>query len=247
MVPLNNKRVASGTKRGSVLSSCISVAVVWLVFASNAVALQKVQTFAVESFPKSLDTQCRDGSAKLYDECGSQADILKTAVEKAAQTGKTALVVYGAEWCVWCFVFDAYTKGHYREHYYAWERDPKSDKWVMEKKSNEGAYAEANRLNQFVADHFVIAHIEGDHSPDGASAIDSLGLSAADINFYPFIASLTNKGVYASHLFGYEVMKVDEKRKNKDGQTLKSFDRSLLLNRLQMLRQAALELPVNKK
>ena len=193
----------------------------------------------VESYPKSLDVQCRDGSAKLYDECGSQVEILKMAVGKAAETDKTVLVVYGAEWCVWCFVFDDYIKGKYRASYYEWEHDEKLEKWVMNEKPNDGAQHSAEHLKRFVAENFVIAHIEGDHSSDGAEAINALGVDESKIDFYPFIVSLSKTGSYASHMFGYEVMGDLKKRKDRRGQPLKHFDREKLVQGLSVLRRVA--------
>lgn len=213
----------------------------WLLFSVNGLAAEKGQFHDVEAFPKTLDSQCREGVAKLYDECGSQVEIIQAAVAKAAETEKTVLVVYGAEWCVWCFVFDAYIKGNYREHYYEWEHDKTLKKWVMAKKSNQSARANAKRLNQFVADNFVIAHIEADHAPDGAEAMNSVGYLESNINFYPFIASLSKTGVYAHHMFAHQAMRHDEQRKDSDGNKLKSFDRVFLMNSLSELRKVALE------
>jgi len=206
---------------------------------TNSHSVETGKYHEVESFPKTLDSDCRGGSAKLYDECGSQVDIIDATVAKAAATGKTALVVYGAEWCVWCFVFDGYIKGNYRATYYQWEHDSKLDKWVMSEKSNEDAQPDAERLNRYVADNFVVAHIEGDHAPDGADAINGLGLNAEEIDFYPFVAALAKTGTYSGHMFGYEVMQESDKRKDSNGSSLKSFDRIKLLNRLQTLRDAA--------
>jgi len=195
--------------------------------------------YDIDAFPKSLDTQCRKGVAKLYDECGSQVDIVSAAVAKAAESGKTALIVYGAEWCVWCFVFDGYINGEYRSVYYEWENDPEQNQWVMKEKSNAAARFSAERLNHYVAENFVVAHIEGDHAPDGPEAINSVGLEENAIDFYPFIASLTKTGTYANHLFGYEVMRQSDNRKDRNGHALKSFDRALLLDKLRALREKA--------
>ena len=225
----------------------VNVSISFLVFAFISFSLVSVNVsaagngrfFDVEAYPLTLDAACREGVAKLYDECGSQVDIVNAAMTAAAAKDKTVLVVYGAEWCVWCFVFDSYIQGEYREHYYEWARDQELEKWVMTQKSNEGAKPDARRLNQFVAENFVIAHIEGDKAPDGADAINALGLNASDINFYPFIASLSKTGAYAGHMFGYEVMKNSEDRKDREGRKLKSFDRTLLLERLNQLKNQA--------
>jgi hypothetical protein len=69
------------------------------------------EALPVASFPSALDPNCRNGRARIYDECGSQTAILAAALEQARATGKTVIVNYGAEWCIWCHVFDNHLKG----------------------------------------------------------------------------------------------------------------------------------------
>lgn len=195
--------------------------------------------FPVESFPKNLSSSCRDGNSRVYDECGSQVSIVKAAQARALETGKSTLVVYGAEWCVWCHIFDDFAKGVYAPVYFEWARDENAGKWVMQSRKNEGIPEQAAELNQFVSEHFVIAHIEGDHAPDGPATITSLGFDEDDVSFYPFIFSLNSEGQYADHMLAYKAMPQNDSRKNENGQPLNEFNREVLLAQLKVLRDAA--------
>jgi len=196
----------------------------------------------VTSFPKTLSKDCRDGTARVYDECGSQQNIIKAAQAEAIAKGKTTLVVYGAEWCVWCHIFDDLVKGDFAPEYFEWVRDDKAGKWQMQAHVNTGAEAQARALNQFVSEHFVIAHIEGDHAPDGPATISSLGFDESDVNFYPFIFTLNPEGQYVEHMLAYKAMPHNDSRKNKDGQPLNEFNRDVLLNQLERLKNS-MQLP----
>ncbi len=196
--------------------------------------------FPVESFPKTLPKDCRDGKAKLYDECGSQFDVVKAAVAQAKTMNKTPLIVYGGEWCVWCFVFDAAIRGEYQPSYYVYALNTVSKQWEVQEKTDEQVAEQAKRLNQYVFENFVVAHIESHVSPDGAAAIDATGFNSAAIEFYPAILSLTTDGDYADHFFAYVAMAAKTERKDKQGQKLLEFDRLLLLEQLQRLKQSAM-------
>lgn len=77
-------------------------------------------TSVVKHFPETLDKNCKDGLAKLYDECGDQSKVLNSAINLAKKENKTVLIVYGAEWCIWCHVFDKYIKGEIGSYEYKW-------------------------------------------------------------------------------------------------------------------------------
>jgi hypothetical protein len=62
-------------------------------------------------YPDTPVRSCRRGRAKLYDECSNQERLFAAALARANAEGKTLLVFYGAEWCIWCHVFDAYING----------------------------------------------------------------------------------------------------------------------------------------
>src|SRR5262245_17695652 len=69
------------------------------------------EALPVSSFPTRLDPSCGGRPARTYDECGSQIYIFHGALEEARATGKTLIVSCGAEWCVWCHVFDSHVHG----------------------------------------------------------------------------------------------------------------------------------------
>lgn len=82
------------------------------------VAAQAVQSAGAGStkpkitrFPEKLNKACRRGRAKLFDECGDQWAMFNAARKRAAAEGKALLVSFGAEWCIWCHVFDQYIHG----------------------------------------------------------------------------------------------------------------------------------------
>lgn len=75
---------------------------------------------AYVSFPERIDPQCRNGKARVFDECGDQLALFTAALAKANSEGKTLLVEYGAEWCIWCHVFDAHISGEHGEFRYTY-------------------------------------------------------------------------------------------------------------------------------
>jgi len=84
----------------------------------KANASEQQPRYIVASHPKTLSSECNEGRALVYDECGSQMSIVKAAYEEALASKKTTLVVYGAEWCVWCHIFDDFAKGEYAAEYF---------------------------------------------------------------------------------------------------------------------------------
>ena len=92
-------------------------------------------------FPSHIDKKCRAGNAKLYDECSDQLEIFDEALRTAKKTGKTLLVSYGAEWCIWCHVFDAYIKGGKTKFTYVYASreapDEKYQSTIYEREKND--------------------------------------------------------------------------------------------------------------
>ena len=161
----------------------------------------------VESFPKFLQSDCRDGNANLYDECGSQMLIAQAAFRSAVDTGKTPLIVFGAEWCIWCHVFDKHVKGIYNKFSYEWEYEGEIQRWSMRERANKAAKEQAEKLNKYVADNFVLVHIESDFAPDGSDVINSIGFDRNKIYYYPYILVVDSNGMYAGHMKAYDAIK----------------------------------------
>jgi len=112
--------------------------------------------YPVDSYPKTLSKGCRDGDAIIYDECSTQQYVIDQALEAANKSDKSVLVLYGAEWCVWCHVFDKYINGHSNAFNYRFKyHDGEKIKYNLREKENKNAAVEAKLLNWYVAENFV--------------------------------------------------------------------------------------------
>ena len=155
------------------------------------------------SFPQFLSKTCRNGRAKLYDECGDQMDILRSAARKAAVDGKVMLVSYGAEWCIWCHVFDAYIHGGIKQFSYTFASPSAIEtrrNAVLYERAAIDVSGEATKLQQYVADHFVIAHIDAQYAPNGRTVLTSTGAAKHDNGWLPFIFTVKVDGQFAAQL-----------------------------------------------
>ena len=194
----------------------------------------------VESYPEQISSSCREGVAQIYDECSDQSVILNRAIKRSKETGKTVLVVYGAEWCIWCHVFDKYVKGHSRKFNYEWQyHDGENLDWKMKERKNKNAKSEAEKLNKFVSQNFILVHIESYRSPNGAETARATGFDPDNFSYIPLIFSLDHSGDYAAHMLAYDAIPGLEIRK--DGwRDYRGFDRNILLSELVELRAIAL-------
>ena len=156
----------------------------------------------ITKFPSQIDKNCRGGTAKLYDECSNQVDIFNAALKSANENGKVLLVSYGAEWCIWCHVFDAYIEGGKTKFRYVYAYPDAPDekyKSTIYEREKQDVTKEAQSLHEFFKDNFVIAHIENYHSSDGNSVLE---ISDATQNFnggLPYIFTVDKQGKYAGH------------------------------------------------
>ena len=196
--------------------------------------------YPIDIFPSSIQTNCRAGVAKIYDECTDQIVILKNALIKANESKKSVLLVYGAEWCIWCHVFDKYAKGQSRKYDYEWEYENEKQNWTMHEKENANVESEAILLNKYISENFVISYIESYYSPNGIEAINSIGIDGKKIEFYPFFFVLNNQGEYAGHMLPYNAVDGLEKRKD-SGEEFRGFNRKILLEELRELRNKSLK------
>ena len=195
--------------------------------------------YEVETYPEKISSSCRDGIAKIYDECSDQSEILARGMKRSKATGKSVLVVYGAEWCIWCHVFDKYVKGHSRKFNYEWQHhDGENLDWKMKERKNKNAKLEAEKLNKFVSQDFILVHIESYRSPNGAEIARNIGLDPDDFSYVPIIFSLDRSGNYAAHMLAYDAIPGLEIRK--DGwRDFRGFDRNILISELTKLRTIA--------
>ena len=114
--------------------------------------LQQIYT----GFPESIDPQCRDGTATIYDECGDQLALFREALARANAENKVLLVEYGAEWCIWCYVFNAYINGDKGRFRYRYASAKEPEAWSTRTFEEDDDVAGAEELRDFVARHFVV-------------------------------------------------------------------------------------------
>lgn len=198
-----------------------------------------IQPKVLQSFPQSLDTQCREAIANIYDECGDQQLILDQALKAAQNVDKRVLILYGAEWCIWCHVFDKYVKGQNRKFEYQWQyHDGENLDWVMLEKENQRAEEEAIQLNHYFAEHFVLAHIESYYSANGEQVLADLGYDVSNIKSVPLVLVLDSSGQITGEMQSSEELLGLEKRQD-SGEEFRGYDRKLLLAELQRLFETA--------
>jgi len=195
--------------------------------------------FNVETYPEQISSSCREGIAQIYDECSDQSELLREGIKRGKETGKSVLVVYGAEWCIWCHVFDKYVKGHSRDFNYEWQyHDGENLDWKMKERKNRNAEQEAEKLNKYVSENFILVHVESYHSPNGPDAARATGFDPNEFSYVPVIFSLDHSGAYADHMLAYDAIPGLEIRR--DGwRNYRGFDREILLTELTKLRAAA--------
>ncbi|WP_367111966.1 hypothetical protein [uncultured Psychrobacter sp.] len=195
-------------------------------------------TLPITHFPTVVPKDCGDGQAKLYDECANQVDILKSAIVTAKAENKNVLIVYGGEWCIWCHVLDNYFKGKFRAFDYRW-RDNYSDvqTWSMREKVSQNEIKDAKQLNTYVANNFVVAHIDNSYA-NGNEAIAITGLDPAEVYFYPFIVVLDSSGKYVDYMVPTDAIKGFEIRES-GGEEFRGYNRSILIEQLQLLKSKA--------
>jgi hypothetical protein len=206
---------------------------------ATKVKIKPIKAKKIVQFPAKLDPSCRNGKARVYDECSDQRTILAAALKKARASNKALLVVYGAEWCIWCHVFDKYIAGQYARYDYEFEHTTGPYKWEMTEKVSATTREEAKALNHYVADHFVVAHIEGHYAPHGEDAITSTGVEASSLYYYPFIMSVDHDGKVARVMDAYTKVPGLEVRKS-GGEEYRGFQRKILLAELRKLYAAAM-------
>lgn len=197
-----------------------------------------VQFKSVSTYPQTVSPQCREGKANTYDECGDQRVILTAALEAAQLQGKHVLMVYGAEWCIWCHVFDQYVKGGHKQFTYQWQYHDGEDLfWLMQEREGHSIIEQALALNHFVAENFVLAHIESYYS-NGNQVMVDLGYDVDSIQYVPLIISLNAQGQLASQMKHKDQIKGLEIREN-GGEEYRGYDRDLLLQELKRMKAAA--------
>ena len=188
-------------------------------------------------YPETLSKSCRNGRARIYDECSDQLRLFAEASTRANAEHKVLLAVYGSEWCIWCHAFDAYVRGGKDTFTYTYgspqEPDARHTSTLYERAPSDVS-TEADALGRFVADNFVILHVESDHAPNGASVLEQTGAAAHHISGIPFVFTVSADGKFAAAMDDTVV----EIRRNGDD-WYRGYDRGKLIAQLSSMRDAA--------
>jgi len=148
------------------------------------VATQASAETKLSFYPNSISKDCFGGRAVSYDECGFQRDVINTALREASSTDKRVLIVFGAEWCVWCHIFKAHIKGDYGVFKYT---AAGTQPFTLSETVTPELKQLARDLYEYVAENFVVASIEAQHSFDGYDVLNFTGAAGHIGQTIPYI------------------------------------------------------------
>jgi len=216
------------------------LALVWCLSAAfNLPGAASASDVEITRFPEKLDRNCRNGRAKLFDECADQFAMFQNALRRARAEGKVLLISFGAEWCIWCHVFDQYIHGGKTRFTYTFggpdNPDRKETATIYEKEKKD-VTADANALRSYVSTSFVIVHIDGQFAPNGHAVLERTGADGRFDGSIPYVFTVTAKGRFAARL---EPARVETRR---DGwwDWYRGYSRAALMAHLAELHKAAL-------
>ena len=196
---------------------------------------------AITTVPEKVAKSCKHNKkARLYDACREQLTLLKEAINKAKQEKKVILVSFGADWCIWCHVFSHHVRGETKKftYTYAGPNDPDSTSTsTIYERARRDVTTDAKALNDFVARHFVLLHVDAHFAPDGAKLIGAMGAAPHYGNWIPFIFAVGRDLMYAAH-FEHKTV---EKRRDGLFDWYRGYDRRKLLRELKRMHRAALQ------
>ena len=185
----------------------------------------------VTIFPKTISADCFGGRAISYDECGFQRDLFDRALRAANKADKRLLIVYGAEWCIWCHVFKEHIKGKSGEFHYKLEG---RDGYRMDELATLKDVEMATTLSAFVEKTFVVVNIEGQHSFDGYNVLDHTGASDHIGQTIPYIFTVDKNGSFLADMpTAIENKALEKRREGVDW--YRGYNRSELMKELVLL------------
>ena len=179
-------------------------------------------------YPKSISETCFNGRAVSYDECGFQRYLFDRALHAANKADKRLLVVYGAEWCIWCHVFKEHIKGHFGKFDYKLEGQ---SGYVMDEHATAQDIKMAAKLSKFTAKTFVVVNIEAQHSFDGYSVLQHTGASDHIRQTIPYIFTVDKNGAFLADMPTTVENPALEKRREGDD-WYRGYNRAELLKEL---------------
>jgi len=203
----------------------------------NLVSNEKIAAIEITSLPKQIDKNCRNGRAKIYDECNSQLELFAEARKLATVEDKTVLVSFGAEWCIWCHVFDAYIHGYVDKFTYTFgeEGNDARETHTMRERAKHDVSQEAYDLKKYVSDNFVVVHIDYEHASKGEEVLDIAEAWDNFENFIPYIFTVDAEGLFTG-TFSHD--EVEIRRDSLDW--YRGYNRVALLKKLREMREASI-------
>ena len=204
---------------------------------SNPVFNSPASAEPLIKFPDTPVRSCRRGRAKLYDECSNQKRLFAAALTHANAEGKTLLVSYGAEWCIWCHVFDAYINGEKSRFSYKFATPDAPNRFrraTLYEREKSDVSAKAAALQKFVADNFVLVHIDAQYAPYGDAVLENTGALPHSDGSIPYVFTVNKSGRYAAHMF-YD--RVETRRDSTDW--YRGYNRQNLTSELERMKAAA--------
>ena len=210
----------------------ISLAVLALLFTAAPAYPQEISTI-----PQEIQRDCRGGRAVLYDECDSQMMLLREGINRAESEGKVLLISYGAEWCIWCHVFQQYVKGHHSNMTYRFSDpgDNETEEVTLNERPATDPTDAAAALTKFVAERFVLLHIENFYSLDGYEVLTRTGADSTFDGGLPYIFTVDARGRYVTHFKHNHI----ETRRDNGADWYRGYDRPALLDELARMEAAA--------
>lgn len=200
---------------------------------NTAVSSKTIDAIQITSFPEQIDSNCRGGKAKIFDECSDQVELFNQAKLRAEAEDKTLMVSYGAEWCIWCHVFEAYINGDVEKFTYTYGSpgDDERDTHTMRERAKRDVSQEAHDIKKFVSENFVIVHIDYEHSPDGNNVLSKAQALDNYSGAVPYIFTVDAAGKYAAELPHFDA---EVRRDTSDW--YRGYDRVRLLEQFKSIR-----------
>lgn len=157
--------------------------------------------------PSEIPKSFGNGRAKLYDDCADQKVLFEEASLLAKQEGKTLIISYGAEWCIWRHVFDKYVQGYSDTFTYTYGEPSDPQAWTdtLREKAEHDAASEALEFTTYFRENFVLFHLESDNAPNGDAVLTQTSASTYYDNWLPFIFTVDEAGRYFGHIDYEEV------------------------------------------
>ena len=122
-----------------------------------------VGRYGLVSYPHVALLCPRQQAGNLFATCLPQDEIFRRARDHAAAENKLLLVDYGADSCIWCGVIDQYFDGMIGIQY---------------EQLDHLDFGFAKMLAEFLADNFILVHINSEVEPEARQVMSGIGAEA---------------------------------------------------------------------